>query len=236
MRSPDDTPAASSEPAPTAAPRDDQPYALPLDAPQLEELQRVLGGFGVNGLVGLFCAAASVPGFADAEQWLPELIHNVPFADEAQFRRTVALAMSVNTHVRAALREGRAASLVPGSGDAEGCRQWAHGYAALLVRVDAAHRNGKVIDAAFAIHALAEIPQFLDLLDKEHGADERPAYLGEFRMRLADHVASLHAAWTDARAQTAAPPPVVRFAPKLGRNDPCPCGSGKKHKKCCGAR
>lgn len=23
--------------------------------------------------------------------------------------------------------------------------------------------------------------------------------------------------------------------PKVGRNDPCPCGSGKKYKKCCGA-
>ena len=28
-------------------------------------------------------------------------------------------------------------------------------------------------------------------------------------------------------------PPIVRAAPKIGRNDPCPCGSGKKHKKCC---
>lgn len=26
-----------------------------------------------------------------------------------------------------------------------------------------------------------------------------------------------------------------RQAPKVGRNDPCPCGSGKKYKKCCGA-
>jgi len=26
---------------------------------------------------------------------------------------------------------------------------------------------------------------------------------------------------------------VVRTAPKTGRNDPCPCGSGKKYKKCC---
>ena len=25
----------------------------------------------------------------------------------------------------------------------------------------------------------------------------------------------------------------VRATPKVGRNDPCPCGSGKKHKKCC---
>ena len=23
-------------------------------------------------------------------------------------------------------------------------------------------------------------------------------------------------------------------SPKVGRNDPCPCGSGKKYKKCCG--
>jgi preprotein translocase subunit SecA len=29
---------------------------------------------------------------------------------------------------------------------------------------------------------------------------------------------------------------VVRGAAKIGRNDPCPCGSGKKHKKCCGAK
>lgn len=28
-------------------------------------------------------------------------------------------------------------------------------------------------------------------------------------------------------------PTVARAAPKVGRNDPCPCGSGKKHKKCC---
>ncbi len=27
--------------------------------------------------------------------------------------------------------------------------------------------------------------------------------------------------------------PYVRPEPKIGRNDPCPCGSGKKYKKCC---
>jgi len=29
---------------------------------------------------------------------------------------------------------------------------------------------------------------------------------------------------------------VVRGTAKIGRNDPCPCGSGKKYKKCCGAK
>jgi preprotein translocase subunit SecA len=40
------------------------------------------------------------------------------------------------------------------------------------------------------------------------------------------------------QAPTASPPPaaepVVRAGPKVGRNDPCPCGSGKKFKKCHG--
>jgi preprotein translocase subunit SecA len=30
------------------------------------------------------------------------------------------------------------------------------------------------------------------------------------------------------------PEPIRRDTPKVGRNDPCPCGSGKKYKKCCG--
>jgi len=29
--------------------------------------------------------------------------------------------------------------------------------------------------------------------------------------------------------------PGVRGGPKVGRNDPCPSGSGKKFKKCCAA-
>ncbi len=31
------------------------------------------------------------------------------------------------------------------------------------------------------------------------------------------------------------PRPAQRVTEKVGRNDPCPCGSGKKYKKCCGA-
>ena len=27
---------------------------------------------------------------------------------------------------------------------------------------------------------------------------------------------------------------IRRESPKVGRNDPCPCGSGKKYKQCCG--
>lgn len=58
----------------------------------------------------------------------------------------------------------------------------------------------------------------------------------------------IHAYWLEQRSGSAAPQfhptllpttaandePFVREAPKTGRNDPCPCGSGKKYKKCCG--
>ena len=49
----------------------------------------------------------------------------------------------------------------------------------------------------------------------------------------------IHAFWLARRPQppedTLPGEPVVRTTPKIGRNEPCPCGSGKKYKHCCGA-
>jgi uncharacterized protein YecA (UPF0149 family) len=38
----------------------------------------------------------------------------------------------------------------------------------------------------------------------------------------------------EASQSGARPQTVRRDQPKVGRNDPCPCGSGLKYKKCCG--
>jgi hypothetical protein len=53
-------------------------------------------------------------------------------------------------------------------------------------------------------------------------------------------IASRQERWADEAAEDFAgealkdgPLPHVRAAPKIGRNDLCPCGSGKKYKKCC---
>jgi len=40
--------------------------------------------------------------------------------------------------------------------------------------------------------------------------------------------------WKFADGELVGEQPIVREEPKVGRNDPCPCGSGKKYKKCCG--
>jgi SEC-C motif-containing protein len=41
--------------------------------------------------------------------------------------------------------------------------------------------------------------------------------------------------WKFKEGQIHGAQPVKRLEPKVGRNDPCSCGSGKKFKKCCGA-
>ncbi|HEX4349709.1 MAG TPA: preprotein translocase subunit SecA [Verrucomicrobiae bacterium] len=50
--------------------------------------------------------------------------------------------------------------------------------------------------------------------------------------RKASDVVSEAAAAVEEQAKAKAKP--VRIGPKVGRNDPCPCGSGKKYKQCCG--
>jgi SEC-C motif-containing protein len=40
--------------------------------------------------------------------------------------------------------------------------------------------------------------------------------------------------WTFMNGKTPKAKQARRESPKIGRNEPCPCGSGKKYKKCCG--
>jgi len=61
------------------------------------------------------------------------------------------------------------------------------------------------------------------------GAAPRQAAQGGGGNADAGAEAAMNAALSAAHSK-----PVVRDEPKTGRNDPCPCGSGKKYKKCCG--
>ncbi len=55
-------------------------------------------------------------------------------------------------------------------------------------------------------------------------------YLAEYNLRLMEENSSAHADF-----RSLSPPiPIKEQSPKIGRNAPCPCGSGRKYKKCCG--
>ncbi len=69
-------------------------------------------------------------------------------------------------------------------------------------------------------------------------AADPEGWLQQARDDLPDKVMKLYAYWAEGRragaerlAQRAQP--VRREVSKVGRNAPCPCGSGKKSKKCC---
>ena len=96
------------------------------------------------------------------------------------------------------------------------------GLTALAPRVEAARRDGRITDE------FSDLPWFRKALRQ---ASAEPPDLGAFDAHryayLDDPVAAL--AWTaEAYGQ-----PVKNPFKDVGRNDPCPCGSGKKYKKCC---
>ncbi|SOD95455.1 SEC-C motif-containing protein [Caenispirillum bisanense] len=73
--------------------------------------------------------------------------------------------------------------------------------------------------------------------DDETGRVEFRARFERLGQQLEHHEAALFhredGRWVYAEAQMN-PKGAPRRVEKVGRNDPCPCGSGKKYKKCCG--
>ena len=81
---------------------------------------------------------------------------------------------------------------------------------------------------------LATLPQFLL---REH-APAAPTAGPPSRARQPQPVGAMAAIATDGDGDGAGEIsidlPIRRSIPKVGRNEPCPCGSGKKYKNCCG--
>lgn len=86
----------------------------------------------------------------------------------------------------------------------------------------------------------------LDIVSTEGGgpSDDRGQveFVAHYRMEGADLTHHERAqfrrkqdGWVYVDGDMVKPKPVVRDQPKVGRNEPCPCGSGVKYKKCCGA-
>ena len=62
---------------------------------------------------------------------------------------------------------------------------------------------------------------------------DQPAKAHKLALEIEANLPAIYKFWLPRRK--AAVDTVKRDAPKVGRNDDCPCGSGKKYKKCCGA-
>ncbi len=76
-----------------------------------------------------------------------------------------------------------------------------------------------------------------DVTPEEEDLTRWPAQREALTRQIPSSIAAIHRFWlpfrqADHERQLATT--TQRDAPKVGRNDPCPCGSGKKFKKCCG--
>jgi len=95
---------------------------------------------------------------------------------------------------------------------------------------EAAVRDALLKDVA-ALALPADARAFVPSLGRAFFSDlETRGRLGNGR-DLGRFAGALNDAWALAPGGTT---PFVRPGPKLGRNAPCPCGSGKKFKNCCG--
>ena len=88
----------------------------------------------------------------------------------------------------------------------------------------------------------SSVRSFVDRIRTEGSAfAQRQRLLGDYRKQLEYYESGRYLEWfPDRRDDVFGRPAIrqetayVRQGKKIGRNDPCPCGSGKKYKHCCG--
>lgn len=123
-----------------------------------------------------------------------------------------------------------------------GAAEWCEGFLAATQRFDAKDWNALwVLDALKNLantNRTSLAAPFLRLGDGD-GLEitQQEGNAQRWVDAIVPSLAAIHAHWLERRSAepaVAARGPLRREAPKVGRNDPCPCGSGKKHKKCCG--
>jgi len=228
--------------------------ATPLTDAEIETLDEALGqidpdeAMTVEELDGFCAALACCPDPVSRDEWLPLVLGANSRAAQAARGEggDAALLRLIDRHqlsVSAMLHDGE-------------------GLAPVLARDEAGHTSGSAWAIGFA-RGMALRPQAWDALDDddEHADalepvmrlvadtdpqavavegddepyepiadDERESVIHD----MLDGVQDTFDFFREARRRALSPAPARRAAPKVGRNDPCPCGSGKKYKQCHG--
>ncbi|MDY6921440.1 MAG: UPF0149 family protein [Pseudomonadota bacterium] len=228
------------------------PDNSPLQQEDLDYLDHILDKYAtdtsilnVSELDGFLTALVSGPNMVMPSQWLPAIwdsesdSEEVAWESEAEAGRFIGLVMQhmnqcIDTLMEAP--EEYAAILAQVEDDDGNVRiipdDWCLGYirgVALGGGWDQLPEPYEEHLMAIAMHADLEFQDELDAL-----SEEARTLLQE---RIDPAARALHGYWLQQRMgempDMVDSTPVHRATPKVGRNDPCPCGSGKKFKKCC---
>ena len=222
----------------------------PLTSEQLDWLEEVLlnridddavtegldeGVIDIPELDGFFTAIVSGPVVLGPSRWLPALWGDFEpiWKNIDEYQKFMALLLQHSNNIAAMLMEDPAAFAPLFEERRVEDRwvtivdEWCEGYLRAVRLAEEEWRAGgqKIADLLAPIRAFTEETNWYA---HALGDDEE---VGRLRDSIAPSVREIHAKWL---AERAAPQlPARRDRPRVGRNDPCPCGSGKKYKRCC---
>ena len=217
----------------------------------------------LSELDGYLAAIALAPCLIPPGEWLPRIWGGagLPFAGAAEAGAVIGAVMGLYNDILSAVADERAAFEPIFEVDRDGSpipEFWAQGFVrGVALRLDdwrPLMEEGAGLDAFATIAVLApdENGEFMPgVTEKQRRRAARQAGIS-----FADAVAAMRLFWRHRGLAPSMPPVRSRTSRaallsrrregvkaalagrpvhKVARNDPCPCGSGKKYKRCCGA-
>jgi uncharacterized protein len=198
------------------------------------------GPLPLDAIQGLFCAVVSAPQAIAPSRWLPAILGpGHAFASAADAEEATALLTRFHNATAEDLNAGDGFDFIlyQAEDGSEDLAIWCEGY---LMGVELAEPGwddaadpDEVGEMLYPFIVLSGRAREFALEDGEPWMEEaeEKKLVQELGATLMEVVIDNRAYWFE----KAIPGTMRRDAPKVGRNDPCPCGSGKKFKNCHGA-
>ena len=217
-----------------------------LDDPAIPEAMRL------DEIQGYLCAALSGPQPIPEEDWLADVLGSEAAAEGAAGREAAELLRSFAAALKDELASGEPPVLLlyPEAEDENSPSDYGPWCQAYLAGVDAAdedwfeHLGGEESEEDSEeisylderLFPLMVLTGEAEAAAREHGeawpeGEECVQMQNDCEDDLPRAVTDIYRFWAAKRGTRT----IRREAPKVGRNDPCPCASGKKYKQCCGA-
>ena len=218
--------------------------------------QRPTGTMTYPQLAGFLFSMANAPELIPPSEWLPIVFNDqdAPYETRSEAEEVTQAMMALyNNCVRGRVK-GKV-SLPPGCeirpqpldnlGDDAPLSQWARGFMAGHTYLEDIWNDytpdevDEEFGAVLMVLTFFASPALADAFHKEGKGKTSLEHLAEtvitiFPDALLEY-AHMGQAIFQTRRELNDPRLESSDLPKVGRNDPCPCGSGKKFKKCCGA-
>jgi uncharacterized protein len=202
------------------------------DTPDKDE-----GVLDISELDGLFTAIVSGPVTIMPSQWLPAVWGDCEpvWKDEKEFEEILSLMMRHMNGIAGMLMEAPEAfepMFLEREVDDETYTivdEWCEGYRR-GVRLIQEHWDQGGQEMVVLLTPILAFTGETNWRAHDFAHDE----VRKIQQAIAPNVRAIFAYWLTRRAeQETVRKPVRHSEPRVGRNDPCPCGSGKKYKKCC---